>query len=64
MVVARDVAIFLCRGLTKASLDRIGQYFGGRDHTTVMHACRKMEGLVESDPAVRQATEALKRKFS
>ena len=50
VVAARDVAIYLCRQLTRESLGRIGEYFGGRDHTTVLHACRKTEELLQSRP--------------
>jgi chromosomal replication initiator protein len=64
IVVARDVAIYLCRQLTRESLSRIGDYFGGRDHTTVLHACRKTEEQVETDPAIQQAVDQLQRKFS
>ena len=63
VVAARDVAIYLCRQLTRESLGRIGEYFGGRDHTTVLHACRKTEELLESDPAIQQAMDHLQRKF-
>ena len=63
VVVARDVAIYLCRQLARESLTRIGEFFGGRDHTTVMHACRKAEELLEADPAARQAVDQLQRKF-
>ena len=63
MVTARDVAIYLCRQLTRESLSRIGEYFGGRDHTTVLHACRKTEELLQADPAIRQAIDRLLRKF-
>ena len=63
VVAARGVAIYLCRQLTRESLSRIGEYFGGRDHTTVLHACRKTEELLETDPAIRQALDQLLRKF-
>ena len=63
VVAARDVAIYLCRQLTRESLGRIGEYFGGRDHTTVLHACRKTEELLQTDPAIRQAMDHLQRKF-
>lgn len=63
VVTARDVAIYLCRQLTRESLSRIGEYFGGRDHTTVLHACRKTEELLLADPAIRQAIDQLQRRF-
>ncbi len=63
VVAARDVAIFVCRQLTSESLSRIGEYFGGRDHTTVLHACRKTEEQLEADPAIRQAIDQLQRKL-
>jgi chromosomal replication initiator protein len=63
VVIARDVAMFLCRQLTKESLNGVGRYFGGRDHTTVMHACRKTESLQETDPEIRQAIERIKEKI-
>ena len=63
VVTARGVAILLARQLTPKSLEQIGQYFGGRDHTTVMHALRKTEGLVKTDPAIRQAVAQLRTKW-
>ena len=45
----RQMAMFLSRALTKLSLPEIGQAFGGRDHTTVMHACKKIKELKDSD---------------
>ncbi|QDV21722.1 helix-turn-helix domain-containing protein [Aureliella helgolandensis] len=50
IVRARGLAIHLARKLTPASLQQIGQFFGGRDHSTVLHASRKVENLIESDP--------------
>jgi chromosomal replication initiator protein len=57
IVQARDVAMFLARQLTSKSLDEIGRFFGGRDHTTVLHGCRKTEQMIKTDQAIRQAVE-------
>ena len=61
VVSARDVAIHLARKITRASLDQIGRYFGGRDHTTMMHSCRKIDELLHDDPAFRQEIEQLEK---
>lgn len=55
----RQVAMFLARQLTPHSLAEIGRAFGGRDHTTVMHAVARIDGLVDRDPdlAVRVARD-------
>jgi len=50
----RQVAMSLAKELTSKSLPEIGQAFGGRDHTTVLHACRKVAELKETDSAVRE----------
>ncbi len=49
---ARQVAMFLCRELTDASLPEIGRAFGGKDHSTVLHSCTKIMGLEETDEDV------------
>ncbi len=49
----RQVAMALCKELTDHSLPEIGEAFGGRDHTTVLHACRKIKELCETDLAIR-----------
>jgi chromosomal replication initiator protein len=63
VVTARDIAMYLARLLTHSSLQHIGRYFGGRDHTTVLHGCRKTEALVKSDPSAQKAVIHLKKKL-
>ena len=57
----RSVAMYLARKLTGNSLEQIGRYFGGRDHTTVSYGCRQTEGRLRTEPAVRQAVQQLTR---
>jgi chromosomal replication initiator protein len=57
----RQVAMYLCKQLTPRSLPEIGRKFGGRDHTTVMHAVRKVEELMTSDGALAEDIELLRR---
>jgi chromosomal replication initiator protein len=61
VVKPRQVAMFLAKVLTPRSLPEIGRRFGGRDHTTVLHAVRKIEALLQSDPSLRDTLELLKR---
>jgi chromosomal replication initiator protein len=63
VVRARGVAMLLCRTLTDNSLKSIGRYFGKRDHTTVLHACRKTEAMKESDPEISAAIDELMGKL-
>jgi chromosomal replication initiator protein len=57
----RQVAMFLCKQLTPRSLPEIGRKFGGRDHTTVMHAVRKIEELRAADRTLAEDVELLRR---
>lgn len=61
IVKPRQVAMYLSKTMTPRSLPEIGRRFGGRDHTTVLHAVRKIEGLSESDNTLAQELELLKR---
>jgi len=61
IVVPRNVAMYLARQLTGKSLKQIGDYFGGRDHTTVLHGCRKTEDLIQTDPSTRHAVIELRQ---
>jgi len=55
----RQVAMYLSRQLTHASLSDIGRAFGGKDHTTVIHAVSKLQALIQEDPKLRQTIETL-----
>ena len=62
LVTARQIAMYLCRELTDMSLPKIGQLFGGKDHTTVMHADRKIRELLRERRSVfNQVTELTNR---
>ena len=55
----RQIAMYLSRNLTDSSLSTIGEAFGGRDHGTVLHACRQVKDRMEVDPSVRQTVNYL-----
>ncbi len=59
VVVPRMVAVWLTRKHTQASFPEIGRSFGGRDHSTAIHACQKIDWLVQTDPAVQAAIQAI-----
>ena len=61
VVRPRQIAMYLAKTLTLRSLPEIGRRFGGRDHTTVLHAVRKIEGLVDNDNVLAEEIELLKR---
>jgi chromosomal replication initiator protein len=60
----RQVAIFMARELTNASLTQIGQRFGGRDHTTVIHACQKIKTMLEQDVSLKASVNQLRKELS
>jgi chromosomal replication initiator protein len=62
-VTARQVAMYLARKLTEHSLPEIGRKFGGRDHTTVLHAIKKIESQLESDPAVQTSVDRVQAEL-
>ncbi|MCI0460703.1 MAG: DnaA/Hda family protein [Gemmataceae bacterium] len=59
ILVPRQVGMYLARQLTGLSLEQIGAYFGGRDHSTVLHACRKVEEALSRDAALCGAVRQL-----
>jgi chromosomal replication initiator protein len=60
----RQVAMYLAREITARSLPEIGKRFGGRDHTTVLHACRRIAELCQEDPLFKQEVDFLKTVLS
>lgn len=61
IVRPRQIGMYLAKTLTARSLPEIGRRFGGRDHTTVLHAIRKVEELLQQDPSLGDEVETLKR---
>lgn len=59
----RQIAMFLSRQMTESSLNTIGEAFGGRDHGTVLHACRLVKDRMEVDSGVRQTVMLLEKKL-
>jgi chromosomal replication initiator protein len=60
----RQIAMYLCRHLTRHSLQEIGEAFGGRDHGTVIHAIKTVENMMEQDDSVRGSVDFLKTQLS
>ena len=59
----RQVCMFLARMHTRYSLDEIGQLFGGRDHTTIMHGVKTIAGHIKTDPAVAEQVETIEQQL-
>lgn len=59
----RQVAMYLCRLLTPSSLQEIGIAFGGRDHGTVIHACKSVENTVQQEPTTKRTLQFLQQKL-
>ena len=63
IVQARQVAMFFSKNLTKSSLTTIGAKIGGKDHATVLHACKTVNNLVETDKRFRSQVEEIEKKL-
>ena len=63
IVQARQIAMYFCRSLTKASLASIGAQIGGKDHASVLHACKTVEDLVETDKLFRQHVSEIEKRI-
>ncbi len=63
IVTPRQIAMYLIRQETQASLFEIGQIFGGRDHSTVLHACEKIERTINTNPTLRREVSAIREQL-
>ena len=63
LVHPRQIAMYLCRELTDASYPEIGRQFGGKDHTTIIHACRQVAKAKETDTSLHTTLETLKEQI-
>ena len=63
VALARQVAMYLCRDMTSSSLKTIGLHFGGRDHSTVVHACKVIDEKMAEDNALRNQIKSIKHKI-
>ena len=64
IAIPRQIAMYLARTLTKHSLQEIGDLFGGRDHGTVIHACKAVDNMCDQDATTRSSVEFLKTQLS
>jgi chromosomal replication initiator protein len=64
IAIPRQIAMYLARTLTKHSLQEIGDAFGGRDHGTVIHACKAVDNMMEQDSSTRGSVEFIKVQLS
>ena len=63
IVLPRQIGMYLARELTGLSLNQIGEYFGGRDHSTVLYSADKIRRLIKSDPQTQETLETLRKKI-
>ncbi|MCM8802670.1 MAG: chromosomal replication initiator protein DnaA [Candidatus Omnitrophica bacterium] len=64
VILPRQIAMYLGRELTNTSLNSIASEFGGKDHTTVLHACKKVKELMEKDKSLRDTIEKIKERIN
>ena len=63
LVHPRQIAMYLCRELTDSSYPEIGRQFGGKDHTTIIHACKQVIKAKDSDSALSATLDSLKEQI-
>ncbi len=63
IAIARQISMYLCKNMTDSSLKTIGLHFGGRDHSTVIHAINCIENLISKDKNIKEAIQQIKNKI-
>jgi len=63
IVTARQVSMYFCKEFTNHSLKSIGYHFGGRDHSTVIHAVQTVNDMIETDTVFKHSIADLRKKF-
>ena len=63
IVQARQISMYYAKSMTKASLKSIGTYFGGRDHSTVIHACQTVNDLIDTDKKFKNDVEEIGKRI-
>jgi chromosomal replication initiator protein len=63
LVHPRQIAMYLCRELTDSSFPEIGRHFGGKDHTTIMHACKQIAKAKETDLQLQATLQSLREQI-
>ena len=64
IVLPRQISMYLCRKILDVSLPDVGKFFGGRDHTTVIHSCNKIASELEYDEKMRLTVEELEIRIN
>lgn len=64
IVIPRQVVMYLCRTMTASSLQIIGKYLGGKDHTTIINGINKVKKLMDTDESMKNTIEVLKKKLN
>jgi len=63
IVIPRQVAMYLCKRFTQLTLQLIGENFGGRDHSTVIHALESVEDMMKAEPSFKNQVDELYKKL-
>ena len=62
-MIARQLSMYLAKNMTTKSLKGIGAFFGGRDHSTVIHSCRAVQDMMDTDMVFKDTVSDLEKKI-